>query len=137
MKNNPVQSPKITKIKETCLYVTDTGRSREFYELKIGLPVISEVAGEHVFFRAGEDVLLFFKPEHSRQKTSIPPHYGSGHLHFAFECSEADYPKWKAKVAEAGIEIEDEIDWGNGRLSFYFRDPDMHCVEIIMPGVWD
>lgn len=132
-----MQEPKITKIKETCLYVQDTIRSKEFYHSILGLPVISDAPDRHVFFRAGEDVLLCFNPQDSKRKTSIPPHFGAGELHFAFECSQEDYSLWKEKLCKAGVEIEDEIDWGNGRLSFYFRDPDNHCVEIVMPGIWD
>jgi catechol 2,3-dioxygenase-like lactoylglutathione lyase family enzyme len=127
----------IKKIKETCLYVTDLERSRSFYENKLGLPVIGEVKGRHIFFRAGASVLLCFIPDMSKKGGTLPPHYGSGQLHLAFEVSREDYGSWKNKVEEAGISIEQEYDWGRGYLSFYFRDPDKNLLEVVMEGMWD
>lgn len=126
-----------TRIKETCLYVSDLHRSKAFYADKLGLEVISLVEGRHIFFRAGESVLLCFIPEVTAQDTSLPPHYGSGKLHLAFECSEANYKAWKAKVAEAEIPITHSQKWGGERYeSFYFEDPDGHVLEIVPEGMW-
>ncbi len=132
-----IDGPKISKIKETVLYVKDIEATEKFYHGLLGLPVISKDEGRLIFFRAGESVLLCFEPEQSKVKTSAPPHYGYGNLHYAFECSRDDYEPWKEKIRSLGIEIEREIDWGNDVFSFYFRDPDNHCCEILMPGLWD
>ena len=43
---------------------------------------------------------MCFNPDDSKYKTAIPPHYGEGHLHFAFETSKEDYPKWKSHIEE-------------------------------------
>ena len=75
----------VSKIKETCLYVADLHKTKEFYNEKIGLPLISLVENSHVFFRAGTSVLLCFLSERSSEQTSLPKHYGKGHIHFAFE----------------------------------------------------
>jgi len=53
------------KIKETCLYVRDLERARQFYHDRLGLPVISYLSGKHLFLRAGGSVLLLFNPEDS------------------------------------------------------------------------
>ena len=127
----------IKKIKETCLYVTDLDRSRQFYNGKLGLTVIGEVKDRHVFFRAGESVLLCFLPEASRKGGNLPPHFGTGQLHLAFEVSRDDYNSWKSKIEAIGIPIEQEYDWGHGYLSFYFRDPDQHLLEVVMEGMWE
>lgn len=127
----------IKKIKETCLYVTDLERSRQFYNGKLGLAVIGEVKDRHIFFRAGESVLLCFLPEASKLGGTLPPHFGSGQLHLAFEVSREDYESWKSKIKDAGIAIEQEYDWGRGYLSFYFRDPDQHLLEVVMEGMWE
>jgi catechol 2,3-dioxygenase-like lactoylglutathione lyase family enzyme len=125
------------KIKETCLYVTNLEQSKAFYHGKLGLPIISEVPGRHLFLRAGSSVLLCFIAESSSQSTEVPPHFGSGQLHLAFETSPEEYLKWKEKVQAQQILIEHEHNWGNGYLSFYFRDPDQHCLEIVMTGMWE
>ena len=126
-----------TRIKETCLYIKDIKATKHFYHDLLGLPFIGEKPGEYVMFRAGTSVLLCFIPEATKVQTNLPPHFGSGHLHFAFECPPEDYAAWKAKVEEAGIAIEHEQHWGREVYSFYFRDPDDHAVEIVMPGLWD
>jgi catechol 2,3-dioxygenase-like lactoylglutathione lyase family enzyme len=127
----------LQKIKETCLYVKDLERTQAFYNGLLGLPVISFKAGRHVFFRAGEDVLLCFLPEATKDDTHLPRHFGYGEQHFAFECKVGEYHKWKQNLKDLNIEIEHEEDWGRGFLSVYFRDPDNHCLEIVMPGMWD
>ncbi|MBD1397921.1 VOC family protein [Pontibacter sp. JH31] len=127
----------IKQIKETCLYVTDLERTRQFYQDKLGLHVIGEVEGRHIFFRAGRSVLLCFIAEMSEKGGTLPPHFGSGQLHLAFEVSRAEYDGWKKRIEEAGIAIEQEYDWGRDFLSFYFRDPDKHLLEIVMEGMWE
>ncbi len=127
----------INKIKETCLYVADLPRTKAFYNGKLGFEIIGEVEGRHVFFRAGESVLLCFISEASKQGGHLPPHFGSGQLHLAFEVSKAAYQSWKDTVEKLNIAIEQEYDWGGGYLSFYFRDPDKHLLEIVMQGMWE
>jgi catechol 2,3-dioxygenase-like lactoylglutathione lyase family enzyme len=127
---------KINKIKETCLYVADLQRSKTFYKDTLGFELIGEVKGRHVFFRAGESVLLCFDPEVSKHKGNLPAHFGHGQLHLAFEVEKSGYADLKKSVQEKGIEIEQEFDWGKGYLSFYFRDPDQHLLEVVMEGMW-
>ncbi|WP_299759872.1 VOC family protein [uncultured Pontibacter sp.] len=127
----------IKKIKETCLYVQNLDASKDFYHNKLGFKVIGEVAGRHVFFRAGASVLLCFNPEASKESKNLPPHFGSGQLHLAFEVEQQQYEPWKQKVQDLGIAIEQEFDWGGGFLSFYFRDPDEHLLEVVMEGMWE
>ncbi|MCS6904361.1 MAG: VOC family protein [Bacteroidia bacterium] len=126
----------LVKIKETCIYVSDLERTKNFYHSLLELPVISFVPGKHVFFRAGSSVLLCFIAEDSRQKIVPPPHYGYGQLHFAFEVPPEKYEAAKAFVQSKGIAIEYEQNWPGGFHSFYFRDPDGHCLEVVPTGMW-
>ena len=50
----------ILKIKETCLYVSDLAKTKDFYFGLLKFEVIGEVPGRHVFFRVGSSVLLCF-----------------------------------------------------------------------------
>ena len=127
----------IKQIKETCLYVNDLEKTRHFYNELLGLSVISYVPNRHVFFRAGCSVLLCFLAEITKNETKIPPHYGHGNLHFAFEVPNEEYQLWKKHLKSKDIPIEQEVEWRNKCLSFYFRDPDEHCVEIVMEGLWE
>lgn len=129
---------RFNKIKETAIYVEDLERTKSFYHNKLGLEIKSELDGRHVFFVAGSSILLcFLKDATDNNEGPIPPHWGEGALHFAFESSYSDYEKWKEKIKSLGIEIEKEMEWRRGLKSFYFRDPDGHSLEIVMDGMWD
>ena len=126
-----------THIKETCLYIHDLDKAQEFYHDKLGLPIIDREDGRYIFFRVGASVLLCFVPEKSKTQTNLPPHYGFGDIHLAFECNANDYQAWKNKLIAVGIEITHETTWKHGALSFYFQDPEGNVLEIVQPGIWD
>ncbi|MFZ1687026.1 MAG: VOC family protein [Flavobacteriales bacterium] len=130
-------APPLTGIKETCLYVSDTARTQAFYEGALGLVCFGDQPGDHVFFRAGSSVLLCFTAALSSKQTELPHHFGTGELHFAFETPREHYDAWRAHVIAAGIAIEHDHVWRHGHRSFYFRDPDRHCVEVIEAGMWE
>jgi ADP-ribose pyrophosphatase YjhB (NUDIX family)/catechol 2,3-dioxygenase-like lactoylglutathione lyase family enzyme len=133
----PSNNLTFTHVKETCLYVTDLARTRAFYEGKIGLECIGEVPNRHIFFRAGSSVLLCFIAEATKNDQSLPPHFGYGQQHFAFECKKEDYQSWRNKLVNAGITIIQDVEWPRGGRSFYFHDPDLNLAEIVEPGIWD
>lgn len=129
---------KISRIKETCIYVNDLHRTKAFYADTLGLPVISFAEGRHVFFRAGESVLLCFIAGKSMQQTELPPHGAAGSIHFAFEVSTEEYKTSLQQVKDADIPILHEHMWENNILSFYFHDPDNNLVEVIEGGgLWE
>lgn len=128
---------KFLKIKETCLYIHDLQKAKDFYHDLLELPVISFVAEKHLFLRVGESVLLLFNPEDSMHKTSPPAHFGGGKQHFAFQIGTA-YQDAKVEILGKGIEIIDEITWVSGKKSFYFNDPEGNVLEILPEnGIWD
>ena len=126
---------RVARIKETCLYVTDLERTKVFYHLQLGLPLISIVPGRHVFFRAGESVLLCFIGAQTEKETILPPHGATGRIHFAFEVEE--YEKAVQEIENSGITITHHHTWPNGVRSFYFSDPDQHVVEVLEKGLWE
>lgn len=128
---------KINFIKETCLYVSDLHNTRAFYEGKLGLEMFALAEGRHIFFRAGESVLLCFLPEVTKGDSHLPPHYGYGKLHLAFQVDKEEYGDWKDKISKAGIDIIHEEPWPGDYQSFYFHDPDGHVLEIVQKGMWD
>ncbi len=125
------------QIKETCIYFNDLSLAKSFYNQILDLPIISEVEGKHIFFRAGTSVLLCFNPDDSRLKESPPPHYSEGKYHFALEVAPELYQQHKEEILRKGIKIIDTLVWKNGQESFYFNDPIGNVVEIIPEGVWD
>jgi catechol 2,3-dioxygenase-like lactoylglutathione lyase family enzyme len=129
---------KYIKIKETCLYVNDLEKIKDFYSEILELPIINYDAEKHIFFRLGNSVLLFFNPDDSKLKVSPPGHYGGGKQHVAFEVHTTDYEKAKAEIIAKGITVIDEIEWKGGVKSFYFEDPEGNILEIVPDrGIWD
>lgn len=128
---------KFTQIKETCIYSRDLTTAREFYHDLLGLPIIGEQAGRHIFFRAGSSVLLCFNPDDSRLKQSPPAHFSEGKYHFAFEVNAEEYEEHKTEIQKRGITIIETVVWRNGQESFYFDDPIGNVVEIVPEGIWD
>ncbi len=128
---------KIKQIKETCIYLRNLAEAKNFYQNKLGLELIGEAEGRHVFFRVGNAVLLFFNPDVTREEKNLPPHYAEGKQHLAFEVPEADYEKWKEKLNSEGIIITHEQTWKKGLKSFYFNDPAGNVLEIVPEGIWN
>jgi catechol 2,3-dioxygenase-like lactoylglutathione lyase family enzyme len=128
---------KISRIKETCIYVSDLEQTRAFYAGKLGLLLLSLVKERHVFFRAGESVLLCFIASQTENEKELPPHGARGSVHFAFEVAGEEYLAALQKVKDAGISILHEHTWKNSLRSFYFHDPDENLVEVIEEGLWE
>lgn len=128
---------KISRIKETCIYVSDLQRTKEFYHHKLGLPVISVLENRHIFFRAGESVLLCFIAQQTMQEKDMPPHGAQGSIHFAFEVEKKEYPLALEILNNNKIAILHEHNWKAGLRSVYFSDPDDNLVEIIEQGIWE
>lgn len=127
----------IKQIKESCLYVSELERSKNFYTTVLGFEMIGFVPGRHVFFKVGSSVLLCFLNAATMHDEHLPAHDGNGHLHIAFEVEKCDYEAFKEMLVNKNIVIEHEHSWPGGFLSFYFRDPDGHLLEIVQPGMWD
>ena len=127
----------IARIKETCIYVTDLHATKQFYAYQLGLPLISLVEGRHVFFKAGQSVLLCFIADKTLHEKDLPPHGAAGSVHFAFEVARQDYAAALQKMKDAQIPILHEHKWKDELRSFYFHDPDKNLVEIIEEGLWE
>lgn len=126
-----------SRIKETCLYIEDLEQAKAFYKDMLGLEIISHLEGKHIFFRAGDSVLLCFNPKDSKTKDSPPPHFAQGPIHFAFEVAQQDYEATKKQIKLKGIEVIDEVNWKSGLESFYFKDTAGNVLEVVPEGIWD
>jgi len=133
--------PALRRVLETCLYVADMARARDFYEQVMGLtPQFTEdrITG----YRLGEGMLLLFKAGGTLQPVQtpggeIPPHDGSGPAHFAFSIAASDELAWTKHLANHGVALESRVEWRkDNAASLYFRDPDGHLVELATPGLW-
>ena len=124
-------------ILETCIYVDDLSAAEAFYGSVLGLQVVSQQEGRHLFLRCGDRMLLIFDPRQSSDEDGdLPPHGTSGDGHLAFAVRGAEMDEWKARLKAANVEIECEVEWPQGGRSCYFRDPAGNSLELAMPGIW-
>lgn len=132
---------KLTRIAETCLYVSDLERSVQFYSRLFGLPILHRDARFCALAISEDEVLLLFLRGASREATQtpgglIPAHDGSGELHVCFGIAAEDIRSCEQALAACGTAVEGRVNWPSGAKSLYFRDPDNHAVELSTPGVW-
>lgn len=128
--------PSIRHLVEAAIYADDLERAEWFYLDILGLQLIAREAGRHVFFRAGESVLLIFRPEATIRGESMPPHGATGPGHFALGIAAEEFETWRKRLEAFGVAVEREIHWPSGGRSLYFRDPAGNSVELITPGAW-
>jgi catechol 2,3-dioxygenase-like lactoylglutathione lyase family enzyme len=127
--------PKSDGILESSLYVSDVARSVRFYGETFGFRVIKEFGARGCAMHAGtRQVLLLFKKGGSR--TTQSPHDGDGELHIAFAIPADELANWESWLQTRGIAVEEKKKWELGGWSLYFRDPDLHLIELATPGIW-
>jgi catechol 2,3-dioxygenase-like lactoylglutathione lyase family enzyme len=133
--------PRLNGIIETAIHVRDLSASAEFYQHVLGLEVIERGERLCALSVAGRCLLLLFLEGGSTTPVEtaggiIPPHDGSGALHFAFAIGASELAAWERRLSEKGVTVESRVKWGLGGTSLYFRDPDGHSVELATPGTW-
>jgi catechol 2,3-dioxygenase-like lactoylglutathione lyase family enzyme len=132
---------KFEKIIETCIYSPDLKVIKDFYVNRLGLDLVSEEEGRHVFLKAGKSMLLIFNPENTRiSSNNIFPAHGAitppSSIHFALEIGQVDYEAARNILIQNEIPIEKELSWDSGGKSIYFRDPVGNLVEFVTKGQW-
>ena len=121
---------------ETVLYAEDLAAAERFYRDAVGLQVIGR-GDLAVVLRCGDGVLLIFDPRKSGAAgREVPSHGTSGAAHIAFTAKPEDLSAWRKQLHEAGVSIEQEMDWEEGGRSIYFRDPAGNVVELAPPTLW-
>lgn len=133
-------SPEVAGVLETCIYAEDLEAAEAFYRSILGLEAFQKAPGRHVFFRCGPHaVFLVFNPEATARpdmKLGVPTHGAAGPGHVTFSIREAEMAAWRERLAEQGVDIEQEVDWPGGGRSLYFRDPAGNSVELASARIW-
>lgn len=127
-------------IMETAIYARDLDAAEAFYRDVFGLTVIAKVPGRLVFFRCGQQMLLVFHPDKSRQADPtilIPRHGTEGAGHFCFYAKDrAEVATWRDRLVACGVPVERDQVWPNGAHSVYVRDPAGNSVEVGEAALW-
>ncbi|HSA74085.1 MAG TPA: VOC family protein [Nitrososphaeraceae archaeon] len=132
---------KFRKIVETSIYSSHLEKMKKFYVDKLGLELVSEQKGRHVFLKTDKNMLLIFAHEvtATEKETSHGATTPPSMVHFAFEIESDEYEAAKDLLEKNNIQIEKEIVWENDNRSksIYFRDPSGNLVEFITRNFWD
>lgn len=130
--------PHSLKIFETVLYSDNLDAAKTFYSQVMGLRLLSQ-NDLMLVFSIDESYLLIFNPDKSEAAGRLVPTHGArGPGHLSFSISEDEEKTWRARLADAGIEIEAEVRWDDGAFgtSIYFRDPAGNSIELAPPNLW-
>jgi glyoxylase I family protein len=112
-------------IEHTAIATPDPEALGQWYEAKLGFPIIHRVAG-NVFVRAADRTMLELIPsEGDRPETAIKT---PGIRHLAVTVD--DYDAGVAELKSRGVEIFDEVRVGTNRLAF-FHDLDGNILHLI------
>ncbi len=132
-----MERPETPSVLETAIYATDLAAAKQFYGNVIGLRVITEVAGRHVFFDLGASVLLIFNPDMTKHAVGdVPAHGARGPGHICFSVDGSSIESWRRYLTGADVAIESDVTWPNGARSFYLRDPAGNSVEFAEASLW-
>jgi catechol 2,3-dioxygenase-like lactoylglutathione lyase family enzyme len=122
------------RVYESGVYASDLGAARAFYRDVLGMREVEEGV-----FRLDDDgVLLLFDPELSSQSGRVVPSHGpAGAIHVAFAVGEGELDAWRERLAQHGVEFEQEQQWERGGArSLYVRDPAGNSVELVAGDLW-
>lgn len=135
-------APPVGGTLESALYAEDLDAAEAFYAGVLGLPVIERQAGRHVFFAAGESVLLVFDPRATAAgapqgaRLPVPGHGARGSGHYCFKVTPDQLDAWRRHLEASGIAIEADFEWPGGPRSIYVRDPAGNSVEFAPASLW-
>jgi catechol 2,3-dioxygenase-like lactoylglutathione lyase family enzyme len=131
---------KLRKIVETSIYSSHLEKMKKFYVDKLGLDLVSEQKGRHVFLKTDKNMLLIFnhRVTVAEKETSHGAPTPPSIVHVAFEIESDEYETAKDLLEKNKIQIEKEVVWENDNRSksIYFRDPSGNLVEFITRNYW-
>lgn len=126
------------RVYETILYAEDLDAAERFYAGLLGLRRMSLDTHRGIGFRVDDrSVLLVFNPaETAKPHDLVPSHGARGEGHVAFAVGAGQLASWRTRLVDAGCEVEREVDWPTGAMSFYVRDPAGNSVELAEGEIW-
>ena len=128
-------------ILETVLYAKDLAAAEAFYRDVLGMVPFAKVAGRHLFYRCGDQVLLIFNPDATTRAAGAGRAAGAAARHAGrgprLLPRQRERDRRLAAAAEGkGVAIEADFEWPSGGRSIYFRDPAGNCLEFAEPRIW-
>ena len=123
---------KLERLDHFGIEVGDLARAERFYTGVLGLGVVTHLGDQVLLDCGGQNLALFqvarapIEPAERQARISRP----LGRGHHAFRVSRADFAGARERLAAAGVESAQPIDWGDHDC-LYFLDPDGNLLEIV------
>ncbi len=126
------------RVYETVVYGTDIAAMVAFYEGVLGLRPVEPPDELAAAFRLDDGgMLLVFEPGRaSAPGRRVPSHGASGAAHVAFAVGTGELDRRRDAIVARGVEIEQDVTWGDRGRSFYVRDPAGNSVELVEGDIW-
>jgi catechol 2,3-dioxygenase-like lactoylglutathione lyase family enzyme len=123
---------KLERLDHFGIEVTELARAESFYTNVLGLRVVARFGDQVLLDCGGQNLALFEVPRpplDAASRQSIISH-PLGRGHHAFKVSRDDFIGARERLAKAGVESADPIDWGDHDC-IYFLDPDGNLLEMV------
>lgn len=123
---------KLLRLDHFGIEVAELARAQRFYTGVLGLGVAANLGDQVLLECGGQNLALFEVPRSAmtpQARAALIAH-PLGRGHHAFRVSADDFAVAKQRLAAAGVETAQPIDWGDHDC-LYFLDPDGNLLELI------
>jgi catechol 2,3-dioxygenase-like lactoylglutathione lyase family enzyme len=123
---------------ETVVYGDDIEAMVGFYGTALRLRRVGDIDELGASFRlpSGGMLLVFDAVQAARPGRTVPSHGTDGAGHVAFSVPPGTLDAWRRRLVDHGLEIEQDVEWGNASRSVYLRDPAGNSVELVDGDPW-
>ena len=126
---------KIQAVSEVAFWVEDVERAIEFYRSRFDFELVEHSPGQHAFLSSGDFLLVVFNPKDpgTQLGTEYLARVGAprgGLYHVALKTPREGIDQLAQEVKDSGVEVKGPVDFGGGRRSYFFDDPDGHYIEL-------
>jgi catechol 2,3-dioxygenase-like lactoylglutathione lyase family enzyme len=126
----------IQSVSELALWVRDVDAAAAFYSETLGFTIREIDSGRNAFLQSGDFLLVLFNPE--SPGTELADRYlarkggpiGGGVYHVAFKVNPDQLDRYGETVKAHGVDVMGPVNFGTGRRSYFFEDPDAHYIEL-------
>ncbi|SRR5579875_79572 len=123
---------KLVGVDHIGIEVRELAKAERFYTEVLGLKVLMRMHNQ-VLLNCGEQNVALFavdRPPLDPQKRKELIHSPLGKGHHAFKVAPDDFRQARERLAAAGVESAEPINWGDHDC-LYFLDPDGNLLELV------
>jgi catechol 2,3-dioxygenase-like lactoylglutathione lyase family enzyme len=126
----------IVGLSELALWVSDLDAATRFYTEQLGFVLDDVMPGRNAFLHSGGLVLALFAPV-AEGNLPLASEYlntnggARGEVyHVGLKERREELDAQAERIRSSGVEVRGPVDYGSGRRSYFFEDPDRHFIEL-------